>query len=60
MNITVVAEGVETAADVRCLQEMKCDVAQGFFFAKAMEKEESMKVLLSRVVDKPSEIANFD
>ena len=60
MNITVVAEGVETAADVRCLKEMKCDVVQGFFFAKAMEKEEYMKVLLSRVVDKTSEIANFD
>lgn len=53
MNIMVVAEGVETAADVRCLKEMKCDVAQGFFFAKPMAKEDYMKVLLSRVVDKP-------
>lgn len=51
MNITVVAEGVETVADLRCLQEMKCDIAQGFLFAQPMEKEEYMKVLLSHVVE---------
>ncbi|MBZ0148750.1 MAG: EAL domain-containing protein, partial [Pseudorhodoplanes sp.] len=52
LNITVVAEGVEVFDDVRSLTEMKCDAAQGFFFARPMEKEEFIKVLLSRVVDK--------
>ena len=56
LNITVVAEGVETLSDVRSLTEMKCDVSQGFFFAKPMEKEEFIKVLLSRVMDKRPEI----
>ncbi len=52
LNISVVAEGVEVAADIQCLVKMKCDAAQGFYFAKPMEKEEFLKTLLSHAIGK--------
>jgi EAL domain-containing protein (putative c-di-GMP-specific phosphodiesterase class I) len=52
LNIIVVAEGVETAADARSLSEIKCDAAQGYYYAKPMEREEFIKLLLSRAVGK--------
>jgi EAL domain-containing protein (putative c-di-GMP-specific phosphodiesterase class I) len=36
LDITVTAEGVETAAHVRLLQEMGCDLLQGFALARPM------------------------
>lgn len=37
LSMTVVAEGVETMAQLRALQGMGCDVFQGFLFSKAVE-----------------------
>lgn len=36
LGVSVVAEGVETAEDVEVLRQAKCDVLQGFFFARPM------------------------
>ena len=49
-KIVAVAEGVEVAADLKALVGMGCDVAQGFFFAKPMEKNDFLKTLLARAV----------
>jgi diguanylate cyclase (GGDEF)-like protein len=43
----VVAEGVETAAQVAFLQEHKCDEAQGFYFAKPVVAD-----LFARMLEK--------
>ena len=34
LGLTTVAEGVEDEANLRVLQELGCDEAQGFFFAR--------------------------
>lgn len=34
LGIAVIAEGVETAAEVRKLQELDCELLQGYYFAK--------------------------
>jgi EAL domain-containing protein (putative c-di-GMP-specific phosphodiesterase class I)/AmiR/NasT family two-component response regulator len=37
LNITSVAEGVETQADLDLLRDLCCDMAQGYFIARPME-----------------------
>lgn len=51
-NISAVAEGVETAADLKALISMGCDAAQGFFFARPMERKDFVNALLSRAVSR--------
>jgi diguanylate cyclase (GGDEF)-like protein/PAS domain S-box-containing protein len=40
LNVEVVAEGVETIAHAVILQELGCNVLQGYAFAKPMEKQD--------------------
>lgn len=37
LNITAVAEGVETLADWNLLRQLGCDIGQGYFMARPME-----------------------
>ena len=37
LNMTAVAEGVETQADWNLLRQLGCDLAQGYFIARPME-----------------------
>ena len=46
MNLSVVAEGVETDEQLERLREIGCDYVQGYFFGKPMPEdvfEELMK-----------------
>jgi len=45
MNLSVVAEGVETPEQVEMLKGMGCDFAQGYYYAKPMTVEEFEKLL---------------
>ena len=38
LDITSVAEGVETRADYHLLCQLRCDIAQGYFIARPMER----------------------
>jgi EAL domain-containing protein (putative c-di-GMP-specific phosphodiesterase class I) len=39
-DLTVVAEGVETAEQLESLKKLKCDIIQGFYVSKAMPHDE--------------------
>ena len=39
LNLTVTAEGVATAVQLKLLRELGCDVAQGFFVARPLEPD---------------------
>ncbi len=45
MKISVVAEGVETAEQLSCLTEIRCDEAQGYFFNRPLPPEEFTKIM---------------
>ncbi|MFC5770907.1 EAL domain-containing protein [Thauera sinica] len=53
LEMTVVAEGVETAAQLEFLAGHHCDVAQGYFFAEPMPASEVRRWLLAP----PSQLA---
>lgn len=45
LNLGLVAEGVETIAQLRCLQDIGCNEVQGYLFARPMPLEESVHFL---------------
>jgi EAL domain-containing protein (putative c-di-GMP-specific phosphodiesterase class I) len=47
LRLTVVAEGVESVAELAVLRKYRCDQAQGFHFSGALPVAD-MEVLLSR------------
>ena len=44
----VTAEGIETAEQVRGLQELACEFGQGYYFDKPLTKDDARAVLKSR------------
>jgi len=48
LNMTVVAEGVETEAQVAFLSDAGCDVMQGYYFARPMPAEQLEALLRER------------
>ncbi len=48
LNMTVVAEGVETREQAEFLKENKCDKAQGYLFSKPLPPKELANYLSSK------------
>ena len=48
LGMDVVAEGVESPAQVAQLQVLHCDYAQGYYFARPMEASQFIELLDSR------------
>lgn len=48
LGLRVVAEGVETATQCRCLTELGCDFMQGYYFGAPAGAEETLALLLER------------
>ncbi|TVT35270.1 MAG: EAL domain-containing protein [Marinobacter vinifirmus] len=40
LGLSVVAEGVETREQLDLLEELGCDIAQGFYFSKPISAKE--------------------
>lgn len=48
MNLSVVAEGVETDEQLKFLQEQNCDIAQGYLFSRPMPESDIKKIYGSK------------
>lgn len=48
LKLEVVAEGVETQAQVEFLREYQCQIAQGFYFSKPLEASRMTELLKNR------------
>ena len=46
LNMTILAEGVETDAQVKALQEIHCDVIQGFRFCHPLPQWEATEQII--------------
>ena len=53
LNLKVIAEGVETEAQLAFIQSRHCDEAQGYLFGKPMPAEAFTKILQTRPVVMP-------
>jgi len=51
LGLTVVAEGVETSAQLRALTELECDLIQGYFFSKPIP-EISLFAFIEEKIDR--------
>lgn len=45
LNLCVVAEGVETAGQLELIKQIGCDKVQGFYYSRAVPKEEAESLL---------------
>jgi len=48
LDLTVVAEGVETREQLESLIELECDVVQGFLFSKALSSNDFEELLVAQ------------
>ena len=48
LELTTIAEGVETADQVSSLKEMGCDIIQGYYFSRPLPAEEFEKFIVER------------
>jgi len=48
LNMTMVAEGVETAEQLQLLQELGCDEVQGFFISRPLPPAELPALMRKR------------
>ncbi|WP_281686885.1 EAL domain-containing protein [Pseudomonas citronellolis] len=48
LDMTVVAEGIESEAQLNCLKLMGCDVGQGYYYARPMSSVDLMAWLFER------------
>lgn len=51
LDLKVVAEGVESSAQLRILRQYHCDFAQGFYFSKAIPEPELLRFLQEKFRD---------
>jgi EAL domain-containing protein (putative c-di-GMP-specific phosphodiesterase class I) len=51
LGLTVIAEGVETQAQLRSLTEHDCDLIQGYYFSKPIPEVELFDFINRQIVD---------
>jgi diguanylate cyclase (GGDEF)-like protein/PAS domain S-box-containing protein len=52
LNLSVVAEGVETKEQLECLRELHCHEIQGYYFSRALSANDASKLLVNSLLKK--------
>ncbi|HKS27576.1 MAG TPA: EAL domain-containing protein [Pyrinomonadaceae bacterium] len=53
LGMSVIAEGIETKAQLEQLREMACDQGQGYYFSKALSSEDAFRLLEAEFTERP-------
>jgi diguanylate cyclase (GGDEF)-like protein/PAS domain S-box-containing protein len=53
LNVSVVAEGIETVEQLQFLSELNCDIGQGYLFSKPIPSKEFSELLQKQVKSEP-------
>ena len=48
MGLAIIAEGVETEQQVSMLRSLRCQVAQGYYFARPLNEQDAIAALMGR------------
>jgi EAL domain-containing protein (putative c-di-GMP-specific phosphodiesterase class I) len=51
LGLQVIAEGVETSAQLRSLTENDCDIIQGYYFSKPIPETQLMEFIDTKIVN---------
>jgi EAL domain-containing protein (putative c-di-GMP-specific phosphodiesterase class I) len=57
LNLSVVAEGVETKEQLECLRSLHCQEIQGHYFSKALSADDARKLLVNSLLQQQVKIA---
>ncbi len=52
LNLSVVAEGVETKEQLECLRSLHCQEIQGYYFSPAVSANDATKILINSLLKK--------
>jgi diguanylate cyclase (GGDEF)-like protein len=58
LNLTAIAEIIETEAAAKALQEMGCDFGQGYYFSEPLEAERALQRLRSQQPFQPTQASS--
>ena len=59
LNVSVTAEGVETAEHAEILKELGCDTLQGYHFAKPLSAEGLRALLRQKAAERPGDVVSL-
>lgn len=59
MNLLIVAEGVESKEQLERLRELKCNIIQGYYFARPMQEADFEKMLEEREVQPVYDVDSY-
>lgn len=51
LKIDVIAEGIETPVQLKCLRDLKCQYGQGYYFSKALDKDKITSFIQNGFID---------
>lgn len=60
LNLSVIAEGVETEEQLQTLRAMRCDVLQGYYFAPALPAAEALELIAEQLQTPAMEAQNLN